>query len=300
MILRQCIFCVLAAAGFVNQAQAQPVRSCPDGQAVNSLRPNGEPVQCIPVPAPVNLAPLELAIVQETAERKQADADLSASINEASIVGRYAFSGTQVCYSSSRGFNADLSPTMPPSFTPPPPPAPGDPVPPPTQVVPTTFISQGTGTVTGFRTFNADRTGVLELVATNLAYPGIVYTNFNGVLSATVSGGPAPNASTSNQQGTFQWDIVDGKLVIDDAAGDQGGTITAGGSRVGWIFTIRNLPRQVGVLGKDLKTITLSNELVNDRPGVEIGVTTSPPGLAPQVFETPRICVRDRVLRKVQ
>src|SRR4051794_13378050 len=91
MILRQRIFCVLAAAASsANLAQAQPVRSCPDGQAVNSLRPTGEPVQCIPIPPAVNLAPLELAIVQESAERKQADAELRASVNETKISGRYA------------------------------------------------------------------------------------------------------------------------------------------------------------------------------------------------------------------
>jgi hypothetical protein len=287
MIFRPCVFCVLAVGGFVNFVQAQPVHGCPDGQAVNSLNPNGTPVQCIPVPPLVNLAPLELAIVQETTERKQADAEIRASINEASIVGRYAFSGTQACFNSSRGFNADLTPVMPPLAAPPLPGQPGQPT-------PITFVSQGASTVTGFRTFNADRTGTLELNAINLGFPGIVYTNFNGNIGASVSSG-VPNASTSTQAGTFQWDIVDGRLIIDDNAGTAGGTVTSGGNRVGWSVTIRDLPRQVGVLGKDLKTITVTNEA----PGVEVSVLSSPPGEPLQVLETPRICVRDRVLRKL-
>jgi hypothetical protein len=111
MNLRQGVLCVFAAAaGLVDQVQAQPVRSCPDGQAVSSLNPNGTPVQCIPVTAPVNLAPLELAIVQESAERKQADADLRASINETKISGTYAYSGSHICLNSTTGFREDLTP----------------------------------------------------------------------------------------------------------------------------------------------------------------------------------------------
>lgn len=71
--------------------------------------------------------------------------------------------------------------------------------------------------------------------------------------------------------------------------------MTSGGNRVGWRVTIRDLPRQVGVLGKDLKTLTVSTEA----PGVEVGVLSSPPGEPLQVLETPRICVRDRVLRNL-
>ena len=293
MVSRRFVLCVLAPAALAafGPAHAQPVRACPEGQAVNSLHPNGTPVQCIPVPPPVDTSGLMQAIVQESAERKNADAEIRASINEASIVGRYTYSGVQMCLNSSRNFNPDLSPVMPPLFTPPPPPLPGQPPPPPL-VVPTTFVSQSSAQVTGFRTFRADGTGTLELSAINLNYPGIVYTNF-GVVSAQVSNGP-PGASTNTRSGTFTWEIVDGKLSIDDSD-DASGTITSGGSRVNWITTIRNAPRQVGVLGKDLKTITL----INESPSVEISVLTSPPGEPPQVLETPRICQRHRVLTKV-
>jgi hypothetical protein len=81
---------------------------------------------------------------------------------------------------------------------------------------------------TGFRTFRADGTGTLELEAINLNYPGVAYTRI--------------------QKGSFRREIVDGKLIIDDnAGGDLSGKITAGGTRVNWIVSIEDLPRQVGV-----------------------------------------------------
>src|SRR4249920_3367845 len=104
MVLRRVLPLVTAAIGvFAFQlSHAQPVRSCPDGQAVNSLQPNGAPVTCIPVPPPANLAPLEAAILQESVERKAADNEIRASINETSLVGRYTFTGSQSCLNSSR------------------------------------------------------------------------------------------------------------------------------------------------------------------------------------------------------
>jgi hypothetical protein len=117
-------------------AFAQPVRSCPEGQAVQSLQPNGTPVQCVAVPAPVDIAPIMQAIVQESAERKQADAELRASIGESSIVGRYFFTGTQNCVSAPLGFNADFT------------------------AIGTASVASAS--VWGHRTFNADNTGTIE------------------------------------------------------------------------------------------------------------------------------------------
>lgn len=284
MILRECVFCVLAAAGFVNFVQAQAVRGCPDGQAVNSLNPNGTPVQCVPVPPPVNIAPLEAAILQESVERKAADDDLRASFNEASIVGRYAFTGTQACLNASRGFNADFTPIMPPAA------AAGQPA-------PVSIVSQTAASVSGFRTFNTDGTGTSDFVVNTLNYSPIVYTNFNGFVQANVSGNGLPTASSTTQSGTFAWRIENGTLIIDDSAsGGTGGVITAGGGgRVGWTVSARGVPNAVGVLGKDLRIITLTQA----GPGVEVGVQTSPPDQPAQVIETPRICVRERVLRKL-
>ena len=299
MVLRRVLPLAMTAIGVVafQLSHAQVVRSCPDGQAVNSLRPNGEPVQCIPI------APLEAAILQETAERKAADADIRSnmSTNETSIVGRYTFSGTQSCINSSRNFNADFTPVSPPPFTFPNPPPPG-PV-----IIPTTFVQHVTTTSAGVRTFNADGTGTSEFTTITVNHPGIVYTNIvsgnppQAILQASVSNSPA-TASSVAQTGTFRWHIEsvngDDKLIIDDS--NVNGVITADGNRVGWLTSQRDLPNQVGVLGKDRKVITLTSE----GPSVEITVLTQPanqvpPGGTAQVIETPRICQRHRVLTKI-
>ena len=300
MVLRRVLPLVTAAIGvFAFQlSHAQPVRSCPDGQAVNSLHPNGAPVTCIPIPPPANLAPLEAAILQESVERKAADADIRAnmSTNETSIVGRYAFTGSQSCLNATRGFNPDFTPVNPPPFAFPSPPPPG-PV-----IVPNTFVQHTTAAANGIRTFNADGTGTSEFNTITQSYPGIVYTNIviatppgtpqQSVIQAQVSNG-AVAATSVAQTGTFTWQIVDGKLIIDDS--NVNGVITAGGNRVGWATTQRDLPNQTGFLGKDLKVIALTSE----GPSVEVNVQTSPPGQPPQVIETPRICQRHRVLTKI-
>ncbi len=305
MVLRRVLPLVTVTIGLcvLQLSHAQPVRSCPDGQAVNSLQPNGTPATCIPIPPPANLAPLEAAILQEQLERKAADADIRAnmSTNETSIVGRYTFTGTQSCLNSSRNFNADFTPVSPPPFSFPPPPPPG--TPPQPVVVPTTFVQQVTATAAGIRTFNADGTGTSEFTTITVNYPGIVYTNIisgnppQAILQASVSSG-APSASGVAQTGTFTWRIENGKLIIDDS--NVNGVITADGNRVGWLTSQRDLPNQVGVLGKDLKVITLTSE----GPSVEITVLTQPltqvpPGQTQQVIETPRICQRHRVLTKI-
>jgi hypothetical protein len=149
---------------------------------VNSLHPNGTPVTCIPIAPPANLAPLEAAILQESVERKAADADIRAnmSTNETSIVGRYSLSGSQSCINSTRGFNSDFTPVNPPLLAPPPPPPPG--TPPQPVVVPTTIVFQTTATVNGTRTFNADGTGTSRFTSVTQTFPNIVYTNINGVI----------------------------------------------------------------------------------------------------------------------
>jgi hypothetical protein len=309
MIWRRVLPLVTTAIGLClfQLSHAQPVRACPDGQAVNSLHPDGTPVTCIPIPPPANLAPLEAAILQESVERKAADADIRASMstNEQSIVGRYTFSGTQSCINSSRNFNADFTPVNPPPFAFPPPPPPG--TPPQPVVVPTTFVQHVTTTSAGTRTFNADGSGTSEFTTITVNHPGIVYTNIisgsppQAILQASVTNSPA-TASSVAQTGTFRWHIEsangDDKLIIDDS--NVNGVITADGNRVGWLTSQRDLPNQVGMLGKDRKVITLTSE----GPSVEINVLTQPanqvpPGGTAQVIETPRICQRHRVLTKI-
>ena len=276
MILRQCVFCVLAAAGSVDFVQAQPVRGCPDGQAVNSLRPNGEPVQCIPMPAPVNLAPLELAIVQESAERKQAEAEIRASINETKISGTYAYSGTQVCLNSSTGFREDLAPV------------------PSTDPARAAVVSQNFVYTTGFRTFNEDGTGTVELSAQAVNPPAVFVTNtgFAGVgtvVEPPNPGRPGGNISSARQSATFTWRVADGKLFVADAPAL--GTFDAGPS-TGCTIRTDDAPPMVGVLAKDLRTISLSHDgIAVERNTITCaGVVTS---------SNPRVCHRQRLLQKM-
>jgi len=76
MFLRRLLLCLSTAVGIASfqVAHAQPVRSCPDGQAVNSLQPNGTPAQCIPVAPPS-------AVSAEASARAAADAQLQANID---------------------------------------------------------------------------------------------------------------------------------------------------------------------------------------------------------------------------
>jgi len=278
MNLRQCVFCVFAAtAGFVNQVQAQPVRSCPDGQAVNSLHPNGEPTQCIPIPPAVNLAPLELAIVQESAERKQADAELRASINETKISGTYAYSGSQICLTSSTGFREDLTPM------------------PSTDPARAAVVFPATVYTTGFRTFNEDGTGSVELSAQAVTHPTIFVKNSGFAGDGTIveppnPGRPSGTIASARQTGTFSWRVADGKLFITDAS-PLSGPFDAGPSK-GCTVTNDNVPPMVGVLAKDLKTISLANDGVAvERNTITCsGVTVS---------SSPRICHRQRLLQKM-
>jgi hypothetical protein len=277
MILRQCVFCVLAAAaGSVNFVQAQPVRSCPDGQAVNSLNPNGSPVQCIPVPPPVNLAPLEAAILQESVERKAADADLRASVSETKISGTYAYSGSQICLNSSTGFRDDLSPM--PSADP----------------ARAAVVSQNIVYTTGFRTFNEDGTGSVELSAQAVNPPAIFVTNtgFAGVgtiVEPPNPGRPGGNVTSARQTGTFTWRVADGKLFVADA--QAVGTFDAGPS-TGCTIRIDDAPAMVGVLAKDLRTISLAHDGI----AVERNTVTCA-GVV--VSSNPRICHRQRLLQKM-
>lgn len=276
MILRQCVFCVLAAAaGSVNLAQAQPVRSCPDGQAVQSVQPGGT-VQCVPLPPPVNLAPLEAAILQESVERKAADADLRASINETKISGTYAYSGVQSCLTSTTGFREDLSPM--PSADP----------------ARAAVVFSTTLYTTGFRTFNEDGTGTVEISTRAVTQPTTFFTSsgFAGVgtiVEPPNPGRPSGNIAGGNQTGTFAWRVADGKLVITDSSAV--GTFDIGPNK-GCTVQTDDVPPMIGVLAKDLRTISM----VHDGVGVERSTITCS-GVV--VSSNPRICHRQRLLQKM-
>lgn len=283
---------LLAATLFIaaQATQAQPVNGCPAGQAMQASDPSGRNVTCVPIPDAAALqaqvaaeaasragmdATLLQAIGDEAAARKSADDELRSSISETSIVGRYSFTGPLVCLVSTNGFNDDLTPKA------------------PVFGGPATVVQQFMGTSSGIRTFNADGTGTMQITTQTLNFP-IVFYSFPSTVGLGFGGTPPQpggGASVAVQTGSFAWQIVDGKLIIDDLTSI--GTITKGGSRVGWTLQNLNLPKSVGILGRDVKTITVSH----DDAQVETGVQTSPDGAT--VVRSDRICTRQRVLTKL-
>jgi hypothetical protein len=287
-----------ALALVMHGAAAQPISGCPAGQAIQSTDHSGHNVTCVAIP---NVGALQGAISAETAARTAADAQLQSNIDaeaaaragmdatllqaieevkagagDNSIVGTYTFSGTQTCLVSSTGFNADLTPVAAPVGT-------------------SAVISQFSSVSTGTRTFNADGTGTATFFSHTLSGPGAFYfTQAPGVVSSGVTSGgpgrPGGNASASEQTGSFTWEVVDGKLIIEDAVGAVG-TITRGPS-AGCTVANTNTPRAIGVLGKDLRIITITHENVQ----VEVGTTTCPNG---SVSSNQRVCNRERTLRKM-
>ena len=231
------------------------------------------------------------SIQQESAERKAADEALV----EKSIVGSYAFTGTVLCLTSSNNFTPDLTPAAPPLDG--------------ASTVTTIF----NGTSSGVRTFNPDHTGTLQVTTHTVSSPSVFFSFRTVTQLIVVNGVPTPTpvptpssgigfngvgpnlsggATSADQHTTFTWRIEGDKLIVDDA--DVTGTITNGpANRIGASIKQVGAPRQIGTLGKDLRTIALTNENIQ----VETSTTTLTDGtvLAPQ----PRICQRERVLRKL-
>jgi hypothetical protein len=293
MGLRWLGVCLASTVALAAQsALAQPVNGCPAGQAMQSSDASGQNVTCVPIPPPVDLGPLQAAdaallgaINDETQARIAADNELRASIGggaETSIVGTYTFSGTQSCLNSTFGFNPNLTPIA------------------STDPMRAAVVSISTALATGSRTFNADGTGTAQQTTMSINYPGAFYSSsgFAGVTTGGPSpaGGPAipgGNVGTIFQETiSFNWNIEDGRLIIQDAISP--GIFTSGG-RIGWSARVEGVPRSVGVLGKDVRVISITNENV----AVETTVTTSPATEPFQEFRTPRICQRERTLRKL-
>jgi len=227
------------------------------------------------------------SIQQESAERKAADDALRSAVTETSLVGSYAFTGTVLCLTSSNGFTSDLTPT------------------PPVAGGPSTVTTVFNGVSSGVRTFNADGTGTLQVTTHTVSSPSMFFSAstiiINGVPTPSFSSGigfnnappnPSGGATSADQHTTFTWQIVGNQLIVDDD--DVLGTITNGpANRIGSSIKQTGASRQVGLLGKDLRTIALTNESIQ----IETSTTTLPNGtvLTPQ----PRICQRERILRKL-
>jgi len=222
-------------------------------------------------------ATLLQAINDEAAARNAAIGDLRNAVIEQSIVGTYAFSGPVVCLNSSNGFNDDRTPKA------------------ATSPTGSTVISQLSGISHGTRTFNADGTGTVDVTTQSILTPSIFYTSTNGVGIGFNVAPPNPSGgvNVSAQNASFTWQIVAGnKLVITEDT--VTGTFTDG-NRIGWSIVNSNLPKAVGILGKDLRTITLTTEDVQ----VETTLQTPPPGQQGTPATNFRICGRHRVLTKL-
>jgi hypothetical protein len=278
----------------IQSVAAQPMNGCPAGQAMQSSDPSGKKVTCVPIPDTTALqgqingeaaartaadAGLQKQINDEAAARMAADAELRASINEASIVGRYAVTGTRSCVSSQLGFNDDLTPK------------PGTPATPGTPAV-TNFVQYFSVVTVGVRTFNADGTGTTRFQSQAILAPSTFFTATGGAGVSFFLAPPQPSGggSVADVSGTFTWQVLDGKLIINSEP--TIGTFTRGG-RTGFTVETRDVPKLVGMLGKDLRTISVTHEDL----GVETSIQTSPDGL--QVQTSPRVCARDSLLRKL-
>jgi len=177
-----CLASTLALAAPAARADS-PVLACPSGQAVQSLEPGGKVATCIPVPPAPDLGDLNARIDAEAVARMQGDQAVRDAINETSIVGRYAFTGTRTCLGNFAGFDPNGNPL--PGFDPN-----GFPLP------PSPFGQWSL--VRGFYVFNAGGTG----------------TGIADVETVTLG-----RVSTTTVSGEVQWTIEDGKLtVIGDLA----------------------------------------------------------------------------------
>ena len=161
-----------------------PVRACPDGEAVHSLEPGGKVATCIPVPPPVDLGGLNGRIDAEAVARMQGDQAVRDAINESSIVGRYAFTGTRTCLGNLAGFDAA-----------------GNPLPPQAPFAQWSLVR-------GFYNFNADGTGT--------ASAAVVTVNTGNVSSTDVAG----DVEWSIQDGklTVNGDLANATFTTEDRA----------------------------------------------------------------------------------
>lgn len=281
----------LAAALIAQSAAAQSFNSCPEGQAVQGSDASGKHISCIAIP---DVSGLQGQINAEAGARAAADAALLDAINDersariaadeelnpAQISGTYSFTGMQTCMNSTFGFNPDWTPA---------------PSPDPNRAA---VVTLNSAVATGLRTFNPDGSGTSQIRTVSTIFPGAFYSGngFAGVTGAGIapSGAaiPSGNGSIVEQTGTFRWRVEGNLLIIEDQAAP--GVFTAG-NRTGWSIVVSGVPRQVGVLGKDLRLIHVSHDTL----AVETNTIMSPPNLPPQQFATPRICVRERLLRKM-
>jgi hypothetical protein len=243
-------------------AVAQQVRACPPGQAVQSLDPGGKVSTCIPVPAPVDLGPVNARIDEEAVARMQADQDIRDSLTESSLSGRYAVVGTGNCLRSSGGFRSDLE------FVP--------------AVQTGSFVQPQSFSYTGIRTIDGSVMHGSSMVY-SLTYPS---TFFNSPGFFQSGGG---TVVAIQQDHSFTVD-ADGTLTLTSQGSH--GTFTKGGGLVGATVDTVGMPPLTGRISKDGRTIALTNADM----AVEQITTTQTNGTATTIS---RVCHRTETMYKL-
>lgn len=267
MVLRCAFGTALVALG-VQGASAQPVTSCPAGYAMLSSDPSGKNITCVALP---DTGLLLNMLGTEKSERQAADDAINARIDglgggEASIVGKWAMTGTTSCLQSTGGFNALNSPQAP------------------------TAVSQLTGTTRAVRTFNADGTGHSVGITQSLSTPQLVYNPGQPPFVGPGVGG----ASIADLNSSFTWSIQpDGTLLIDDDNVIPQNFLSPP-ARVGWTVSIANVPSFVGHISKDKKTIVMMHATM----AIEVSTVRDQDGAIP-FPPTQRYCTRERVLTRL-
>jgi hypothetical protein len=171
-------------------------------------------------------AELGARIDAEAVARMAADQQLHDGINETSVVGRYAMTGSQSCLSPSTGFNPDFSIRFLPGVT--------------------TTVTSNSIYVHGVFIFQADGHGSSDTLATVVNTPAGFNTPSN-------TGG----VSVQHLTGTFDWTLEDGKLTLFNQTAPS---VQVQGPGTGSTGIILNVQPLVGSVGKDAKVITLSND----------------------------------------
>ena len=150
MLLR----CALAAATIALGAQgvsAQPVTSCPAGQAMQSSDPSGKKITCVAIP---DLGPVFTLIE---------------GLTESDIVGRWSVTGPTSCLQSTNGFNSNMAPLIPPTGS--------------------TTVSHLVANSMGTRTFVAGGTGTSSGTTQSMTFPGTFYgAGFSGLATGFIGG----------------------------------------------------------------------------------------------------------------
>lgn len=221
--MRSFVFAVSLASScaLAQNAGAQAVRACPAGQAIQSFDASGRDVQCVAVPAPVDLGAVNARIDAEAVARMAADQQVRDGTTEAGLSGRYAVVGTALCTRASGNFSSTFAPAG--------------------TVQPQSFTYRGT------RTFDA-----AGMHGDSLVY-SITYPAFAGGTFVNAGGASVVHAAQD-----WTYEIGPDRTLTIAGSGSQGEVVQGNGAGVAQIRTA-GAPPLMGAISKDWRTIVLTN-----------------------------------------